>query len=398
MKKRVISLALAAVLTILLVFGASAAEPAYENDFSSGSIKITEWKTLNLDPDSNGAWDIADVGGNKLLRGQIAKFNDSILYYKAKKFKDVTIEADITLERGNAVGVIGRMDAEARGYQVIFDQFDGIKLCKRPYYMFKSGGMIDVGSEYHIVFSMIGSKIKAQITSKKTGETLSLEVEDETFTGAGYVGFSIFGFDTDAKSNAVGLVDNVKIYEGEVAPTDPPTTIAPTTTAGGGTATTPPTGGEGTTAPPTQDGENTTTTAPVEADFALSSKYTDATVDNTGKTVTLSRKLNVSEIKDTFKIPDGYTLKVLDKSGAEITDNAAEITADMKLSFVKDGAPDQVYAIKMEAAAQGDSPESDGGNWTWLIIVIVVIVVAGAGVGGFFLFRYLKAKKAQPTE
>lgn len=397
MKKRVISLALAAMLTLLPVFGASAAEPAYENDFSSGSIKITEWKTLNLDPDSNGAWDIADVGGNKLLRGQIAKFNDSILYYKAKKFKDVTIEADVTLERGNAVGVIGRMDTEARGYQVIFDQFDGIKLCKRPYYMFKSGGMIDVGSEYHIVFSMIGSKIKAQITSKKTGETLSLEVEDETFTGAGYVGFSIFGFDTDAKSNAVGLVDNVKIYEGEAALTDPPTT-APTTTAGGGTATTPPTGGESTTAPPTQGGENTTTgtegTAPVEADFALSSKYTDATVDNAGKNVTLSRKLNVSEIKDTFKIPDGYTLKVLDKSGAEITDNAAEITADMKLSFVKDGAPDQVYAIKMEVAVQGDSPESDGGNWTWLIIVIVVIVVAGAGVGGFVLFRYLKAKKA----
>lgn len=394
MKKRIFSIAVAGLLTILMAFGVSAADPAYENDFSSGSIKVTEWKTLNLDPDSNGAWDIADVGGNKQLRGQIAKFNDSIIYYKTQKFKDVTVEADITLERGNAFGIIARMDAEAKGYQIIFDQFDGIKLCKRPYYMFKSGGMVDTGTQYHVVFSVIGNKVKAQITSKSTGETLTLDTEDDTYTEAGFVGFSVFGFDTDGRSNAVGLVDNVKIYEGEVTPATEAPTQAPTQDGGNQTETpaTNPTQGQDP-APTDEDNNNPDSTRPASSDFTLSSKYTDAVVDNTAKTVTLTRQLNVSELRDTFEIPDGYTLQILDKSGNPVTDAQTIVTADMQLSFTKDGGAEQRYTLKLE----GDSAQNpqDTGFPVWIIVVIVVVVLAGAGVGGFFLYRRKAAKKPQ---
>lgn len=394
MKKRIFSIAVAGLLTILMAFGVSAADPAYENDFSSGSLKVTEWKTLNLDPDSNGAWDIADVGGNKQLRGQIAKFNDSIIYYKTQKFKDVTVEADITLERGNAFGIIARMDAEAKGYQIIFDQFDGIKLCKRPYYMFKSGGMVDTGTQYHVVFSVIGSKVKAQITSKSTGETLTLDTEDNTYTEAGFVGFSVFGFDTDGRSNAVGLVDNVKIYEGEVTPATEAPTQAPTQDGGNQTETpaTNPTQGQDP-APTDEDNNNPDSTQPASSNFTLSSKYTDAVVDNTAKTVTLTRQLNVSELRDTFEIPDGYTLQILDKSGNPVTDAQTIVTADMQLSFTKDGGAEQRYTLKLE----GDSAQNpqDTGFPVWIIVVIVVVVLAGAGVGGFFLYRRKAAKKPQ---
>lgn len=385
-RKRIFALAIAAVFALSLAMGVTAAEPVYENDFSSGSLKITEWKTLNLDPTSNGAWDIADVNGNQQLRGQIAKFNDSIVYYKAQKFKDVTIEADVTLERGNAFGIIARMDDVAQGYQIIFDQFDGIKLCKRPYYLFKSGGMINTGSQYHVVFSVIGNTVKAQVTSPGTNETLTLEVEDTTYTEAGYFGFSVYGFDTDGRSNAVGLVDNVKVYEGE-APiaTDPPTPSTEDNTDGT----------DGTTGGSEQpDGTDPTgngATKPVDSSFALSSKYTDAEVDNTAKTVTLTRPLNVSELRDTFEIPEGYTLEIQDASGAAVTDGQATVTDDMQLLF-SNGSDELLYTLKLE----GDSASAPAENGfpVWAIVVIVAaVVLIGAGVAAFLVYRKKAAKK-----
>lgn len=389
MKNRILSLVGAALLTVVLALGVTAATPVYENDFSSGSLKVTEWKTLNLDPESNGAWDIADVGGNQQLRGQIAKFNDSIVYYKSAKYKDVTVEADVILERGNAIGIIGRMDAEAKGYQIIFDQFDGLKLCKRPYYMFKSGGMVDTGTRYHVVFSLIGNTVKASITNTATNETLTLDVQDDTYTEAGFVGFSVYGFDTDGRSNAVGLFDNLKIYEGEVEVTSPPT--EDTQPSGGDDEPTDPT-----TAPDGGDdtpGSDDTPGDPTQPAFSLTSKYTDAVVDNAAKKVTLTRQLNVSELRDTFEVPDGYTLRVLDKSGAEVTDAQTIVTADLTLSFTKEGAAEQRYTLQIEGDSQTSTEPEDGGFPVWAIVVIVVVVVAGLGVGGFFLFKRKAAQK-----
>lgn len=397
MKKRAFSILTAVLLLCAFTGIASASAPAYQNDFNSGSLKTTEWKTWNLDPNSNGAWDIADVGGDKWLRGQIAKFNDAIAHYKAKKFKDVTVEADVILERGNALGIIIRMDDSAQGYQIIFDQYDGIKLCRRPYYVFKSGGTIDVGTKYHIQFSAIGDKIKAVITNTATNEDLTLEVTDSTYTSSGYVAFNVFGFHHDGTSNAVGLFDNLKIYSGAVAATSSsaassaPETGSRADGTSQGTQSKAPVNsqpdGEESQAPSGESQPGEENSKSDSADFNLLSLYSDVTIDNAAKKVFLERELNVSELKDSFSVPDGYTLKVVDSDGNEISDNQRTVTGDMKLVFSRD-LSEYVYTLTLTYGGEGAGGDSFGaaGVYVW-IIVSAAVVLAGAGVGLFFALR-----------
>ena len=395
MKKRTLFTFCIAILLCLFSVVVSAATPAYQNDFSSGTINATEWKTWNLDPSSNGAWDIADVGGNKMLRGQISKFNDTLAHYKAKKFKDVTVEADIVLERGNAIGMILRMDDSAQGYQLIFDQFDGIKLCRRPYYAFKSGGTVDVGTKYHVLFSAIGDKIKAVITNSTTNETMSLEVTDTTYTGSGYIGFNVYGFDTNGTSPAVGLFDNIKVYDGAVeAITTSSTAI--TSTSSQSASKSSQAGTVVSQSSSTIDNSQSSDVSQSEEQssqlevpaFNLISKFSDVSVDNAKKIVSLGKELNISELKDSFTIPEGYSLKVVDAQSKEITTSQKIVTKDMKMEFTKDDSTKLLYTLTLKYNDKATGKATTG-SYLW-VIILIVIIVGGAGAGLFF---YLRSKK-----
>ena len=413
MKKFITIVAALLLIAAMLPLSVMAAAPAYENDFSSGSIKVTDWKAFNLDPQTNGAWDIAEVGGNKMLRGQIGAYNDAIIYYKAKKFTDVTVEADLILERGSAVGIITRMDESAKGYQVILDQHDGVKLCRRPYVPFKTGGMIDTAVKYHIVFSVIGEELKAVITNTNTNESMTLDIKDTVYTGAGYVGFSVYGFDNDGKSTVIGLVDNVKIYSGAGTGTTPSTPAANSTQTPSKSTTSQSGGGQTNTpsAAPTQSvqggaevsstdevvlGDDTPTDGnePTEA-FNLKSKYVDVQVDNPARTINLTSDLNLSEIKDSFTIPEGYSIKIIDRDGNEVTDAQTVIASRMKAVFYGDGLAEYTYTIQTSVGGSDGEKDSDGGNTLLLVLLIVggVLLLGGAGVGIWFFLR--SKKKAE---
>lgn len=357
MMKKVSSLLLVLVLLLGICCVASADEsntPVWESDFSAGTLEDAGMQIQFLPEGSKASWDIIDLNGTKTLRGQIAMFNDTLVRLSDKKYKDVTIEAMVNLERGNALSILGRLQDDGRAYAIILDQHDGIKLCtKNPYVAWKTGGMVETDTPYHVAISICGTEIKAKITNMKTNESITHEMTNEMFAEEGYVGFGVFGFDNDAVSTATGLFWDMKVYEGAVDLD----TLGPKKEETPG---------------PTEPGETEPgATEPVEQepDFELTAKYTDVSVDNVAKKVTLTQSLTVAELKSSFDAPKGYAAKVVDANGGAVADDAA-VTSDMKLVYSKDGADDQVYAIA--APASGDT--------TWVIIAAAAVVVAAVVV------------------
>lgn len=325
----------------------------WESDLSSGDLE-TAGLTIQYLPDgSQAGWDIIELNGESMLRGQIAMFNDTIVRLTDAKYKDVTIEAHIILERGNAVSIIGRLQDDGSGHAIILDQHDGVKLCqKNPYVAWKTGGIVELETEYHVVLSMSGNQIKAKVTNLSTNESIIHEIENDNHADAGYVGFAVFGFDNDGVSTATGLIRDMKVYYGAVdldsldAKDDEPDTDVV----------------------PDVPGSNDTETK--EPEFSITAKYADVTIDSAAKKVDLTQKLTISELMNSFNVSGGYGIKVVDKDGNEVTDAESFVTSEMKLVFYKDGANEQVYAI--------DAPASS--NITWVIVIVVSVLVVAAAV------------------
>lgn len=354
MMKKVNCLLLALVMLLGICLSVSASEeavPVWESDFSAGTLEDAGMQIQYIPADSNATWDIIDLNGTKTLRGQIARFDDTLVRLSDKKYKDVTIEAVVNLERGNALSILGRLQDDGRAYAIILDQHDGIKLCtKVPYIAWKTGGTVETDTPYHVAISICGTEVKAKITNLKTNESITHEMSNEMFAEEGYVGFGVFGFDNDGVSSATGLFWDMKVYEGAVDLD----TLGPKP--------------QEEDPKPTKPEEDKPTQQ--EPAFELTAKYTDVSVDNAAKKVTLTQGLTAAELKGSFDAAKGYTAKVVDAAGAEVADDAT-VTSDMKLVYSKDGAEDQVYTI--------DAPAS-GGNMIWIIVAAVAAVVVVAVV------------------
>lgn len=371
MFKKTISL-LAVLCMLCCLCCAASAAPAeeghqtgdllWESDLSSGDLETAGLTLMYIPENAQAGWEIMDLNGKKTLRGQIAMFNDAIVRLTDGVYKDVTIEANINLERGNAVSIIGRLQDDGRGYAIILDQFDGVKLCQKvPYMAWKTGGIVEAGTDYHVVLSMSGNQIKAKVTNLSTNESIIHEIENDEFADPGYIGFAIFGFDVDGVSTATGLISDIKVYAGAVDLN----TLGPNAQE--------PEPSEKPTDPPAE-------TKPQEPEFSLTAKYTDVTVDQAAKKVTLTRALTVSELKGSFDAPRGYSAKVLDKDGAEVTDEKAAVRSGMRLVYAKEGTADQVYTIETPASA---------GN-TWIIVAAAVAAVLAVAVVVLVVLRKKK--------
>ncbi len=334
----------------------------WESNFAAGSLEDAGLEVFYSPEKSKAEWNLFDYNGIPALHGQIAKFDDTIVRLSGRKYQNCTIEASVVLERGNAIGVIGRLQDDGRGYSVILDQHDGVKLCERsPYLAWKTGGVVEQGTEYHIVLSMSGNTIKAKITNTRTMESVIHEITNDAVHGAGYIGFSVYGYDNDAVSTASAIFKNVKVYYGAVDLNS----LNPERTSPN------PSGSSETT--PDNDANN---------GFFIVAKYLDVKVDNDDKVVTVLREMTVAELKDAFDSPRGYGVKVVGKDGQVIVDETTIVTDDMKLVYFSDDAEDQIYAITMNKNT----------NTIWIIVGITVLGIIGISVATVIILRKKKKR------
>ena len=146
-----------------------------------------------------------NVGGNKAevmddllvlttVGGNVP--GESAAYYK-DKFLNGIIEADVILTLGNSTSIVFRgQDYMRNGYQLIFDRYAGLKLCKRPYEVLASATGFEVALDvvYHTKITVDGNKIQAVVTYEDDAgetQTVRLDYTDEanSYPEAGYVGF-----------------------------------------------------------------------------------------------------------------------------------------------------------------------------------------------------------------
>ncbi len=178
--------------------------PAFSDAFDVDELNAEVWAVQVADG-SEGYWAVKEG----VLEGGINAYADGYVTYIGGQFTDVAIECDVTLASGNAISLIARMQENngGQGYQLFFDQWDGLKICKRPYEVLLNRGAISPATLYHVRFTVQGTTLTADITDVAQELTFSITCEDATYTEAGYVGFCVFGMGT------VAQIDNVAIYD-----------------------------------------------------------------------------------------------------------------------------------------------------------------------------------------
>ncbi len=183
---------------------APAQEPSFADAFDAEAINEEAWKII-VSEENGSYWKIDDGK----LQGGINAYADGYLWYANETYTDVAIECDVMLESGNAVSFIARMPESAggEGYQLFFDQWDGLKICKRPYEVLLNRGALSVGVWYHVRFTVQGTTLTADITDIAQDLSFSISCEDATYADAGYVGLCVFGMGT------VAHIDNLAVYD-----------------------------------------------------------------------------------------------------------------------------------------------------------------------------------------
>lgn len=113
--------------------------------------------------------------------------------------------------------------------------------------------------------------------------------------------------------------------------------------------------------------------------------YEDLTIDYSSKTVVLQNVLTVSDLMESFKLGENYTIKISGKDDKEITDQNKNVSSDMKILLYKDGTIYETLAVTTPG----------GSSNIVLIIVIIAVLIAAAGAVIFILFKkgILFAKK-----
>jgi hypothetical protein len=117
-------------------------------------------------------------------------------------------------------------------------------------------------------------------------------------------------------------------------------------------------------------------------------KYEDVAIDYSSNIITLSRKINVSELLESFNMKDGYTVKAYEGS-EEIADTAKTVSDTMTLKLFNGDQELNSFTIKTSFSSDDNSTprqESNGG-FPWVIVIILgaVVIIGGAGAAVYFL-------------
>jgi len=116
--------------------------------------------------------------------------------------------------------------------------------------------------------------------------------------------------------------------------------------------------------------------------------YTDVKIDETAKLIKLSNSLTVRDFLNSFNITDGYSLKLVNSKGEEITDQTTYVQSEQKLQIIKDNKVDKEFSID----ALKISKTGSGVNVLLVLVIVMGIVIIAGAV--FALFYILKLKKS----
>mgnify|MGYP000856963460 CR=1 FL=1 len=163
---------------------------------------------------NGGSIEIVD-GMLRIVTKSVSVAGESAAYYK-DKFQNGTIDVDVVLSLGNSASVVFRgQDYMRNGYQLIFDKYTGLSLCKRPYEVLATaaGFELEYDKVYHAKITVDGKHISAVVTwldDEEVEQSVSLSFTDEadSYPDAGYVGFVNF---TDPLCLTDAFYDNLVI-------------------------------------------------------------------------------------------------------------------------------------------------------------------------------------------
>ncbi len=106
--------------------------------------------------------------------------------------------------------------------------------------------------------------------------------------------------------------------------------------------------------------------------------FADITIDYGSKIVRLTNKLTVKDLKDSFKLGEGYTFTIVDGNDKEITNVDTNVNDSMKIAIAKNGEKYTMLSI--------DAP-NESNNSILLIIGIIAGILVLAGIIVFILFK-----------
>lgn len=420
-------LVLVMAMSLLALPAYAAPKVLFKDDFSNANLG-EKWVNPVLDNDDNTkdneCENVPTVKSGKLYLENVKAFG-SFFYMSPKnvKAKDFTLTAKIQSNVFNTgwVGISFRKDVNDRfnGCNNNFVTFDFGKkghsepvIYARAYRGYPGSAPVELVNK-----TDINGNSKTPLFYKgdcKAWHDIRLEVKGTNFKA--YMDGQLLG-DWDYKKNVNegfislnccifdGTVDDVVITEYEAMPapkpaekpTNKPTSSPKPTAKPEPKPTDKPDSTASTEAPydvtqneatkPTQP-EISDKTQVTDAQDILTRKYKDITVDNTFYAIRLEKKLTVKDFLDSFKVADGYTLKLVDAEGKAVLDEASAVTDAMKLQVLKGEEIALTYDLNMETDEVAGADVPKGGIPAWTIVLIVaVVIIAAAGIVVFVLMK-----------
>ena len=397
-KIAVVFCALLLILTVTLPV--SAAESTFTEDFSSGDL--SNWSNPTLDAIA-GVEDAETKGVAQIVDGALEIENASTMgnfyYIGVKDLKTLnftlTMKVRIDLFNDGWIGVSFRKDFNERynacnNNMITMRAQTDHKLSLQGYRGYAGsivllnnsvpgGFVMEEGTEWVTwKIEVNGSIWKSYINDTQLGEWSYEKNQNE-----GFISINACIFD--------GAVDDIEIT-GDIETVAPPATEPPADD---------PADEQPTDAPATQAPTQAPTMPSAdEPDTSyIKSTYKDVTIDYLYSVITLDNPLSVSDFYLSFKLSDYYTLKVVDASGAEITDESMMVTEDMKAVVYRGQELAKEYTLVVNETEQvkppvkGSQSNDAQGLPTGAIVAIIVAVILAAGAVAAALI--LKKKSAK---
>jgi len=158
--------------------------PGFADDFEDGDL-------AGWNKSGPGTWTVED--GRAVVSNPPPTGWDSWNIVNALG-RDFVYSGDVTILDGQAAGLSFRTnDTGSKGYDVILDKYDGLKLAGRPYQALKSVGMtVENNRTYHIKVVAKGSTFKVYLDGE-----LKIDYTDTTFNYT-FGKFGMFSFQSTA--------------------------------------------------------------------------------------------------------------------------------------------------------------------------------------------------------
>lgn len=401
MLKKIAVVCCALLLILTFTLPVSAAESTFTEDFSAGNFD--KWSNPTLDAVA-GIEDAETKGVAQIVDGVMEIENASTMgnffYIGVKDVKTLnftlTMKVRIDLFNDGWIGVSFRKDFNERynacnNNMVTLRAQTDRKLALQGYRGYAGSAVL------------LPNNIKGGFPVAEGTEWVTWKLEVNGGTWTSYINDAQFGewtYDKNQNEGFIsinaclfdGAVDDIQLT-GDIATVTPPATQPPVEQP-----------------PVDQPTEPPVTQAPVvqptmppadEPDTSyIKSTYKDVTIDYLFGAITLDNPLSVSDFYLSFKLSDYYTLKLVDASGAEVTDESAMVTEDMKAVVYRGQELAKEYTLVVNETEQVKPPVNGGSQSNGsqdfpigaIVAIVVAVILAAGAVAVALIFKKKSAK------